>query len=107
MYLCITQKHIYIYIYMYKYINIGDLPFSTWGRRAPVPTIIFFSCRSQRGTVTVNKHREKVLSKQSTDFAHSPCFKAPTKRQKPNHTDLSFPKTFLSPHRYVKEVPKG
>lgn len=56
MYLCIHKS---IYIYMYKYINIGDLPFSTWDHGSPVQTIVFFSCRSQRGTVTVNKHREK------------------------------------------------
>jgi len=33
MYLCIHKS---IYIYMYKYINIGDLPFSTWDHGSPV-----------------------------------------------------------------------
>lgn len=40
MYLCIHKS--IIYIYMYKYINIGDLPFSTWDHGSPVNTIVFF-----------------------------------------------------------------
>lgn len=94
MYLCI-HKSIYIYIYMYKYINIGDLPFSTWDPGSPgLKQSFVFSCRSHRGTVTVNKHRGKKKSfkqTKSTDLHIHHALKSLWREKNKNKTKTVHP----------------